>query len=122
MSHKDHLEQWVCLLREGDYGATGTITSEALTAMASNFTGPMPVWPNASCLGPPETMPPMMSRCEIVAVEFRQDERGGFLAGLVKSPDICVSFVNRARNRETGASIGPMIRDAIFTDKKLQPK
>jgi hypothetical protein len=124
MSDKDFVEQWVVLAREGNYEVNGqrwTITKNALIEMAMNFNQPLPIWPNAECLGPEGPFRHGATRLELVAVEVRKDARGSYLAGMIRSPDICISFVDPARNRQTGATVGARVNDVIFTHKKISP-
>lgn len=125
MSDKDFVEQWVVLVREGEYEANGqkwAITAESITSMAVSFSTPVPIALSSDAFAVPGSSPPIpSSRCELIAVEVRRDGRGFYLAGLFRSPSICISFVAPGRDQVTGAPLGTRLIEAMFTDKKLSP-
>jgi hypothetical protein len=124
----DHVEQWVCLLRVGEFGVdteNWVVTQETITSIAANFREWRPVAISVTAaMGPPaESKPelPPFSGAEIVAVEVREDDRGAYLAGLFRTPDVCIAITKNGRDSKTGALFGPCLMDVMFTREKLQP-
>ncbi len=123
MNDKDFVEQWVCLVREGEYETNGqkwTITKAMIDDMVEHFDAPLRVWPNEECFQLSWQHPGTTTNAAIVAVEARNDEHGRYLAGNFRTAPIAISTTT-AHLRVGGASFGASMTAPMFTNAKLSP-
>ena len=119
-----YIESWVCLIRaaryEPPYSPSLIIDEAALHRMAAGFKGPMPIdvhFRSFEAHGLP--VPP--SGANIVAVEVRRDERGAYLAGLVRTPHVTFAIRTNGFNLATGAAEGVRFMGAAFSNNPILP-
>lgn len=126
MSDPTFLEQWVCMLRVGDYGSPGQgrlkIDESTLDSLVASFKGPMPVQLEFALERDPSTLPPaQLTGSELVAIEKRIDAKGHYLAGLIRTPHVSIVYRTSARDWKTGVPIGPRLVGASYIQHPLSP-
>jgi hypothetical protein len=124
MSDPTFIESWVCIVRkaryEPPYSPTLIIDEAALHRMAATFKGPMPVDVDFRAFEA-HSLPVPPSGASIVAVEVRRDERGAYLAGLVRTPHVTFAVKVNSFNTATGASDVIRLVGASFTNNPVLP-
>lgn len=116
MSDPTFIESWVCLLREGPLGewAPGMVIAETqLHEMVTSFR-PLPIEKTTGALLSWSTTE-VLTGLELVRLEVRRDERGAYLAGLVRSPQISPTFYPARRDRQTGETRASLVGVAFVT-------
>lgn len=124
MTEKNYVEQWVCLatlsevqkqcerLQRGE-----CIDVELFRQLATSITSSIPI-----ATSPPTfDALPSMSGLELIRVEVRHDNREPYLAGLVRSRPIAISFMVRAIDYTTGASLPARVDECYMFNEPAKP-
>jgi hypothetical protein len=126
MSDPTFLEQWVCMLRVGEYMSPGQcrlrIDESTVDSLVASFKGPMPVQLEFANERDPSMFPPMPHTGSVlVALEKRFDGKGGYLAGLIRTPHVSIVYRTSARDWKTGVPIEPRLIGASYIQHPLSP-
>jgi hypothetical protein len=124
MTEKNYVEQWVCLatlsdakkqcerLQRGD-----VVDIELFRQLADSINYPMPVSMSAQTFD----VLPQMSGVELIRVELRFDNGEPYIAGLVRSKSITVSFLITRTDPLTGAPLPRKIIECYMFNDPTKP-
>lgn len=126
MSDPTFLEQWVCMLRVGEYNSPSQgrlkIDESTIDSLVASFKGPMPVQLEFANERDPSVFPPMPhTGSMLIALEKRYDKNVAYLAGLIRTPHVSIGYRTSARDWKTGVPSGPRLIGASYIQHPLSP-
>jgi hypothetical protein len=124
MTEKNYVEQWVCLATLSEakkrcevLQRNDVVDIELFRQLADSINCPMPVSISQQTFD----VLPQMSGVELIRVELRYDDGEPYLAGLVRSKPMTISFLITRTDPLTGAQLPRKIIECYMFNELAAP-